>query len=256
MSTPRPLTENEPAIDIRGVSFRFDDGPLVLEDVNLTVDPLDLAIIIGPNGGGKTTLVKLLLGLLQPNTGSVRVLGRDPQRVRRQIGYMPQHAHTDPMFPISVLEVVMMGRLNSVRAFGPPNRRDRQLARQALAAVNASDLASRHFADLSGGQRQRVLLARALACEPQLLLLDEPEAGLDLRVENDFHQLLRGLSKRMTIILVSHDLGFVSKFVKTVICVNRTVDVHPTHTLNGNRINEIYGGEVRMVRHDHSELDH
>ncbi|MFV2073934.1 MAG: metal ABC transporter ATP-binding protein [Thermoanaerobaculales bacterium] len=238
-------------IEIEGLDYRFDNGPLVLENVSLQIARGDFASIIGPNGGGKTTLVKLIIGLLKPTAGRVRVLGHSPVKARPHIGYMPQHAMMDPRFPVRVLDVVMMGRLNPRRSFGAYSRADHHAAAAYLAQVELEDLGKRPFSALSGGQRQRVLLARALVTDPDILLLDEPAANLDQKVERNFFDLLKELNKRLTIVLVSHDLGFVSGFVRTVICVHRQVDVHPTSTLDGRAISEIYEGEVRLVRHDH-----
>lgn len=241
----------DPVVEIDHVSFRFGSGPRVLEDVSLTIEQGDFASVIGPNGGGKTTLVKLIVGLLKPTSGGLRILGTTPEKARTRIGYMPQHAMMDPQFPVRVLDVVMMGRLKARPSVLGYSRADRRAASEALAQVGLEDLGGRPFSALSGGQRQRVLLARALVTGPELLLLDEPASGLDQKVEQDFFDLLRELNRQLTIVLVSHDLGFVSGFVRTVICVHRHVDVHPTAELNGTTISEIYGGAVRMVRHDH-----
>jgi zinc transport system ATP-binding protein len=241
-----------PVIEISDLDFRFDSGPRVLEDVTLQIEDGDFVSIIGPNGGGKTTLIKLIVGLLSPSTGSIRVFNTSPVKARPRIGYMPQHAMMDPRFPVRALDVVMMGRLNPRRSFGTYRRSDRAAAAEALTTVGLEDQGRRPFSDLSGGQRQRVLLARALVTDPELLVLDEPAAGLDQKVEQDFFELLRELSRSRTILLVSHDLGFVAGFVRTVVCVHRQVEVHPTSALDGRAISEIYGGEVRMVRHDHS----
>ena len=240
-----------PVIDVENLSFRFDGGPRVLEDVNLEISAGDFASVIGPNGGGKTTLVKLIVGLLVPTAGRVRVFGLPPAKARPRVGYMPQHAMMDPRFPVRATDVVLMGRLGTGRRFGNYTRDDQQAAAAALAEVGLEDHGVRPFSDLSGGQRQRVLLARALVIKPELLLLDEPAAGLDQKVEQDFFELLQELNRQLTIVLVTHDLGFVSGFVRTVICVHRHVDIHPTSALDGRAISEIYGGDVRMVRHDH-----
>ena len=252
MTTKTPAA---PVIEISGLDFRFGNGPPVLENVNLKVSAGDFASVIGPNGGGKTTLVKLIVGLLSPTAGSIRIFGRPPVKARRRIGYMPQHAMMDPRFPVRAEDVVTMGRLGAGFKFGAYTAADREAARKALTEVGLSKHGSRPFSDLSGGQRQRVLLARALVTDPDLLLLDEPAANLDQKVEQDFFDLLKELNKHLTIVLVSHDLGFVAGFVRTVICVHRQVDVHPTSELDGRRVAEIYGGDVRMVLHDH-RLEH
>ncbi|MFC2144589.1 metal ABC transporter ATP-binding protein [Acidobacteriota bacterium] len=244
-----------PVIEVENLGFRFDGGPPVLEDVNLEIAAGDFASVIGPNGGGKTTLVKLIVGLLSPTAGEVRVFGLSPIKARPRIGYMPQHAMMDPRFPVRAIDVVLMGRLGFGRRFGNYSRADREAAAKALATADLEDLGSRPFSNLSGGQRQRVLLARALVTDPEILLLDEPAAGLDQKVEQDFFELLQELNRRLTIILVTHDLGFVAGFVRTVICVHGHVDIHPTSALDGRAISDIYGGEVRMVRHNH-RVDH
>jgi len=239
------------AIQLDRLSFAYGEGPPVLEDVTLAVQPLDFACIIGPNGGGKTTLLRLVLGLLEATSGTVRVFGSTPRRARPRIGYMPQFAAMDPQFPIQVLDVVLMGRLGPRRRIGRYSTGDRHAARESLGRVGLGGLERQPFSSLSGGQRQRVLLARALTSDPDLLLLDEPAAGLDHKVEQDFFTLLGELNKEKTLVLVSHDLGFVASFVKTVICVHRSVDVHPTSELDGSMIHDLYGGEVRLVHHEH-----
>ena len=237
-------------IEVEGLSFAYD-GPLVLEDVTFSIAHRDFVSVVGPNGGGKTTLLRLMLGLLRPTRGKVRVFGRSPLEVRRRIGYVPQHVQFDPQFPATATDVVLMGRLGIGRSFGPARRKDKEAARQALAEVGLGAYAGRPLGALSGGQRQRVLIARALASEPELLLLDEPTASLDLAVQGDFFDLLHRLNERLTVLLVSHDVGFVSQHVRTVVCVSRHVDVHPTSALDGKAINELYGGPVRYVHHEH-----
>ncbi|NQT89450.1 ATP-binding cassette domain-containing protein [bacterium] len=240
----------EPVVLFDHVSFAYDGLPII-EDACLTIRTNEFLRMVGPNGGGKTTLLRLMLGLLTPRGGRMEVFGTTPVAARPRVGYMPQEAQLDPQFPVSVLDVVLMGRLRTGLQIGPYRRRDREIARRALDEVSLADAAKRSLADLSGGQRQRVLLARALACEPQLLLLDEPTANLDVAVQEELYDLLRRLSERMAIVLVSHDVGFVSTLVQSVICVNRTVAVHPTTALNGNVITDLYGSDVSMIRHDH-----
>jgi zinc transport system ATP-binding protein len=241
----------EPAIEFKRVDFSFN-GTLALEDVSFIVNGGDFASIVGPNGGGKTTILKLVLGLLAPLTGSVSVLGKEPKKARRQIGYMPQYAHFDPSFPVSVLDVVMMGRLGKKRLnprFFSSEDRDNSIG--ALGNVYLERFEDKSFAELSGGQRQRVLIARALVSEPELLLLDEPTANLDRVVERQFYDLLSELNGNgLTVIIVSHDLGFVSRYVKNVVCVNRTVVMHDTAEVDSETVSEFFGGDFRMVHHD------
>lgn len=249
------MSAPEPIVEVADVTFSFDGRHPVLEDASFRIERGDFASVIGPNGGGKTTLLKLLLGLLQPESGRVQVLGDAPARVRHRIGYMPQYAALDRQFPITVQEVVLMGRMTPQRSFRGYSGADRRAAVETLHRVGLVDLARRSFAALSGGQRQRVLLARALVSQPELLLLDEPAAGLDRRVEQDFFALLEELNRDATVILVSHDLGFVRSFVRTVVCVHRRVAVHPTSALDGGAIHDLYEGDVRLVHH-HLEGGH
>ncbi|MBI5763090.1 MAG: ABC transporter ATP-binding protein [Planctomycetes bacterium] len=237
-------------IQTTDLHFRYDSD-VVLENVNITVGPRDFVSIVGPNGGGKTTLLKLILGLLQPRHGSIRVFGLPPEKARQRVGYMPQYAQLDPHFPVSVQDVVLMGRLGIGSSIGPYRRADVDIAHRTLGEVGLAKFARRPFAALSGGQRQRVLISRALACEPDLLLLDEPTSNLDQAVQDDFYDLLRELSKRLTVILVSHDVGFVSTLVQTILCVNRTVSKHCASELSGKTISDLYGGDIAMVHHDH-----
>lgn len=237
-------------IDMRGVTFAYDDAP-VLRDVTLSLPAGDFACFVGPNGGGKTTLLRLLLGLLTPQRGEVFVLGTSPREARRRIGYMPQHSQLDRRFPATAMDVVLMGRLGCGSATGPYSRRDRAAAEKSLHEVGLHDLREQSFSALSGGQRQRVLIARALACEPELLLLDEPTSSLDVTVEEQLYVLLEQLNRRLTIVMVSHDLGFVSTRVKTAVCVNRTVHTHATGDLTGEVIRNLYGREIRLVQHAH-----
>jgi len=239
------------AVKIRRLDFSYHGFP-VLEQVNLEIPEGDLASIVGPNGGGKTTLLKLLLGLLQPLRGSIEIFGRPPAQACREIGYLPQHAHLDPLFPVSVLNVVLMGQLGrpGKSLFRGYSKKAREIALEALSEVGLADCAGKSLHHLSGGQRQRVLIARALATEPRLLLLDEPAANIDPRSEESLYETLARLNRRMTILLVSHDLAMVSRVVKSVVCVNRKVVIHPTSAINGTLLREIYGGDFHLVRHD------
>lgn len=242
-----------PAILLENVTFGYDASPII-RDATVSIPPGDFACIVGPNGGGKTTLLKLMLGLLRPQRGTVRVLGRPPDQVRRRIGYMPQHVQLDPLFPVTALDVTLMGRLGLGRRLGFYGRQDRLEARRALREVGMHDVERCAFSSLSGGQRQRVLIARALACEPDVLLLDEPTSNVDIAVEEQLYALLRELNRRLTIVVVSHDLGFVSTQVKSAICVNRHVHTHPMSDLTGEVIRNLYGREVRTLHQQHVPL--
>lgn len=243
-------------IDVRNMSFSYGSSA-ILEDVTFSVKEREMIGVVGPNGGGKTTLLRLMLGLLKPDKGTITVLGKSPEKSSHRIGYVPQHRLFDPLFPVSVLDVVMMGRVGKSWG-GPFSREDREIAAQALTDVDLYDRHQAAFADLSGGQRQRTLIARALASSAELLFFDEPTANVDSFAEQNIYNLLSKLNEKLTIIVVSHDVGFVSRYVSSVICVNRLVYIHPTCEIDGKSIKDIYGTDLTMVRHDHrcSEKGH
>lgn len=238
---------------MENISFSYGNTP-ILENASFSVPQLELMTIIGPNGGGKTTLLKLMLGLIEPSQGNIEVLGKNVHDARARIGYMPQHIDFDAKFPISTLEVVLMG-LADKRIFGWYGGSERGQARSALDEIGLSGLEKTPFSDLSGGQRQRVLMARAIVSSPDILLLDEPTSNIDAETEERFRDILLRLNRRMTILMVSHDLGFVSNFVKTVICVNKRVLIHPTHALTGEMIHGVYKDDMSAVRHDFHHIN-
>lgn len=238
------------AISVKGVTFSYG-GPVVLEDVNLDVEDGEFLGVVGPNAGGKSTLLRLMLGLLEPTTGSIEVGGRSPSEGSRVIGYVPQYPPFARDFPITVEQTVLLGRLGTARALGGYSRRDRDTADRVMTETEILNIQGRRLNTLSGGQLQRVLLARALASEPKILMLDEPTANLDVRMESDIFELLRNLNQRATIIVVSHDIGFISQYVGRVACVNRTLICHSTLAIDGKVIQELYGGDVHMVEHSH-----
>ncbi|MCU0726163.1 MAG: ATP-binding cassette domain-containing protein [Planctomycetes bacterium] len=248
------MSDPGPVAVIDGVTFWYGDrgnGPPILEDVSLSIEPRDFIGLIGPNGGGKTTLLKLLLGLVTPEIGTVRVLGRSPREVRRRIGYVPQTSQVDVKVPATVLDVVLTGRLG-VSSWGFRHRReDLDRARETMREVGVLEFAERGFGQLSGGQRQRVLIARALCSDAAILLLDEPMAGIDLYMEQGVLETLRGLNDRLPIVLVSHDVGFVSSHVKRVACLNRRLAVHAAGEIGPDIIAEMYRAvtPVRAVGH-------
>ena len=238
-------------ITFNSVTFSYG-GPNVLENATFSIASGDFVSIVGPNGGGKTTLLKLMLGLLTPTTGTVRLFDGAPQQHCRRVGYTPQFLSVDFAFPLTVLDIVSMGRIRTGWRFLWYGRSDRLAAVNALRILKLDEYRNAPFQTLSGGQRQRVLIARALCGEPDILLLDEPTNNIDALSEEILFETLTELNKTMTIALVSHDIGFVSQCVKSVICVNRTVAVHPTSALNGHTIRELYGRhDLHIVRHDH-----
>ena len=242
----RPLTgTGGTVIELAGVSFAYD-GQDVLTDVNLTVRAGDFLAIIGPNGGGKTTLVKLMLGILAPRTGSVRVLGADPRDIRPAVGYVPQHAKVQPSFPVTVQEVVLLGLRRKDGLLAPrrwPCYRPEQKrkALDTLRMVDMADLAGRRFDALSGGQKQRVLVARALVSDPALLLFDEPTSNIDPQGKVCLFDLLAALSTSITIVMVSHDPISASSRISGVAAVNRTLIQNPSRELTPRMLELIYG---------------
>ena len=243
------MDQTKPVISIRDLWFSYD-GRTILEDVLLNIYHKDSVCIVGPNGGGKSTLVKLIIGLLSPERGEVKVFGKPAQVSRLKVGYVPQYVNYDPLFPISVRDVVRMGRLGS-SLFGHYSREDNRIAIEALEEMGLADQSLRPFSALSGGQRQRVLIARALASGGDILILDEPTANIDPHAEEHLFETLSELNKRFTILLVTHDVGFASHFFKRVVCVNRRVVIHPTSALTGALISDMYGSDLHLIRHDH-----
>jgi zinc transport system ATP-binding protein len=239
-----------PIIELKDVSFSFG-GPITLERINLQINEGEFIGVVGPNAGGKSTLLKLILGLLKPTQGKVRVAGKRPELAHRQIGYVPQYPRFTRDFPITVEQAVLMGRLGKTRWWGGYTPKDKDIARRTLHETEMEIHAQRRLNTLSGGQLQRVLLSRALASEPHILILDEPTANIDQRVETEIFDLLKQLNKRMTIIVVSHDIAFVSYYVHRVACLNKTLICHHAAHIDGNLIDELYGSHMHAVEHQH-----
>lgn len=239
-----------PAIEVRGLWLSLG-GWNVLEAIDLTVKQGEFFGLIGPNGAGKTVLLRVLLGLLKPDRGSVRVLGKSPNAARGMVAYVPQHAAFDRRFPIRVLDVVLMGRLGRSRLLRPYTADDRRAARDALGKVGIADLERRQIGELSGGQLQRVLIARALALNARVLLLDEPTANLDSTVAANLYELLNQLAGELTIVLVDHDIGVMSRYVQSVGCLNRRLHHHHGAQPSQEILEKAYGYPVDVLVHDH-----
>ena len=238
---------NDEVINLRNVWVHYDGTP-VLEDVSITVYQHDFLGIIGPNGGGKSTLLRVMLGLVKPSRGEVRVLGGDPEHNRRYIGYVPQYSLFDINFPINVRDVVLTGRAGHA-LFRRYTDQDKELAYNALKMVDMLPFENRQIGELSGGQRQRVFIARALAAGPKVLLLDEPAAGIDARMQTEFYELLEKLKEKMAIVIVSHDITAISIYVDTIACLNRKLFYHGSKEITPEDLMATYQCPVELIAH-------
>lgn len=239
----------EQSVSLTSVSFGFP-GISIFDDVTLDVPCGGLTQVVGPNGGGKTTLARLLLGLLKPQSGVVEVLGAAPEAARGRVGYVPQHSLFDPRFPAVVLDVVLTGRL--ARPFGFYTRSDREAAAATLSELGLSSLAGTAFSALSGGQRQRVLLARALVSSPDLLILDEPTANVDRESAARLETLIRLQKEQLGILLITHDFDFLADSVDRVLCVNRNAHLHERSDLSDDDLTRLFTGHFhQLAEHVH-----
>jgi zinc transport system ATP-binding protein len=243
-------------VEINNVYFSYN-GDTVLEDINLDVRQGDFIAMIGPNGGGKTTLLKIMLGLLKPNSGTIRVNGDSPRKASACIGYVPQDVHINSRFPITALDVVLMGKLDPKKRWARKTAANRREALDTLEQLEMDIHAEKKIGELSGGQRQRVFIARALVTRPKLLLLDEPTASIDTRGQADFFTLLEKLNQEITIVVVSHDLLVVSRYIKSVACVNRRLHYHDQAEITGDMLETMYPCTVEetcpveLITHGH-----
>jgi zinc transport system ATP-binding protein len=244
-------------IEVEDVSFSYHGHP-VLEHVRFQVRAGEYVGIIGPNGGGKTTLLKIMLGLLRPDEGEVRIFGESVSgfRKRHLLGYVPQRAAQEVVhFPVTVDEVVRSGRTARVGLLRRLGRDDLRAVDRAMEVSGVREHRGRPVGTLSGGERQRVFIARALAGEPRVLLLDEPVVGVDIAAKERFYSFLTHLKREMgmTIIFVSHDVGAIAHEVDTVVCLNRTLVCHglPEDFIKEEYLSEVYGRKVRSIFHDH-----
>ncbi|MCF6205501.1 MAG: ABC transporter ATP-binding protein [Sulfurovum sp.] len=212
-------------IEIRDLWFSYEKD-IILENINLSVDPLDFLAIIGPNGGGKSTLLKLMLGLLKPDRGTIRILNTTPSKSLSSIGYVPQNTNVNTDFPIKVLEVVLMGHVGSRRPLFGYGKEEIACAMGALAQVGMQAYAQSKIGDLSGGQRQRVMIARALCAHPKILMLDEPTSSIDIKGQKEIYELLKQLNKSITIVVVSHDISVILEYANKAAHVNKHLAFH------------------------------
>lgn len=241
-------------IKIENLTFGYEKQP-VLEDVNLEVFEKDFLGVIGPNGGGKTTLLKLVLGLVKPDKGSIS-FGKELEGRKKSIGYLPQVRHIDKKFPITVSDVILSGGMmqNSISSKSELKGK----AEKLLKDMGLTALRNKAIGELSGGQMQRVFLCRALISEPKLLILDEPDTFVDNRFEGELYSRLVELNKSIAIILVSHDVGTISSHVKTIACVNKSLHYHPSNHITAEQL-EAYNCPIQVITHGeipHTVLKH
>jgi zinc transport system ATP-binding protein len=212
-------------IDIENLSFSYD-GDLILEDINLTVDEKDFLAIIGPNGGGKSTLLKLILGMLKPKKGSILVLGKASSKNPSHIGYVPQNTNVNTDFPIKVIEVVLMGHVGAKNPLFGYGKDEIACAMGALSQVGMQDFSQSKIGSLSGGQRQRVMIARALCAHPKILILDEPTSSIDIKGQKEIYELLKLLNQSITIVVVSHDISVILEYANKAAHINKRLSYH------------------------------
>jgi len=236
------------AIEVRNLWYAYDNVP-ILQDITFHLEQGDFLGILGPNGGGKTTLLKLLLGILKPNRGVIKILGEAPHDAKNRVGYVPQNTGFNITFPISVFDLALMGRMSPSRMGRRFSAEDRLKVGELLRKVGMWDYRHVPVGKLSGGQRQRVFIARSLATEPQILFLDEPTASVDSEFETNLYELLRELNERVTVVVITHDIGVISRYVKSVACVNRTLMFHGEGRITSEMLEGAYQCPVDLIAH-------
>ncbi len=240
---------NNNIVELKNVSVSLD-GQIILEDINFTLKEKEFLTIIGPNGGGKTTILKIILGLIKPDNGSISVFGTNPCKstsAGKFIGYLPQHINSDLKFPVNVFDVVLIGRYNGL--FKRYSEEDKQKVTEALKITGMENFKDRQIGKLSGGQMQRVFLARALVRDPKLLLLDEPTASADPEMQQSFYKLIKELNEKMAIVIVTHDVSAVLQYGKSVACVNRKLYYHGEKEGAIGKLQEAYKCPIELIAH-------
>ncbi len=240
------MKQPDPIVEITDLCYSTG-GQDILHSINLCVYPGDFVSIIGPNGGGKTTLLRLILGLLKPSRGEIKIAGRPPGKAVTEIGYVPQHVNHNLRFPATALDVVLMGAHEPQHRFRRRDPETRKNAMDILHRLGVGNCAERKIAALSGGQRQRILIARALVCKPELLVLDEPTASIDTKGQTEFYELLKELNKELTILMVSHDLLIVSSYAKSIACLNRCLHYHQSFGSSRDVLDAFYSCSVEEI---------
>jgi zinc transport system ATP-binding protein len=232
-------------IEIRSLSAGYESN-IVLTDIDFSIHENDFIGVIGPNGGGKTTLLKVILGLLKPLRGSI--IFNETLLRRNKIGYLPQMSAGDNSFPVTVMDVVLSGLMINKSVMARITSADRKKAENVIGELGLTEIRKSPLNELSGGQLQRVFLGRAIIGSPALLLLDEPDNFVDATFENDFYQKLHDLNNRMAILMVSHDVGTISSHVKSFACVNRKLHYHPSPEITNEQLSS-YDCPIQLVSH-------
>lgn len=237
------------AVEIQNLNMDYENLN-ALKDLDITIKDKEFIAILGPNGGGKSTLLKVILGLIKPTSGQVKVYGENPHNKRNSIGYVPQFSSFEKTFPINVIDVVLMGRLKfGMNFFRKYSKEDIEYAKGIMNMLQIYELRNRQIGQLSGGQLQKVLIARALCTEPKLLLLDEPTASLDVQSKTSIYSLLKDINKDMTIIVVTHDTGFIFSYIDKIACLNQKLFYHGEPELDRDIMDSVYGCPVDAISH-------
>lgn len=235
-------------VELQAVTAGYEDE-IILRNINFTINENDFIGVIGPNGGGKTTLVKVIIGLIKTASGRVIYHPQDDSAgARRLIGYLPQVSSTDRIFPITVLNVVLSGLARRNRLINHFSKAQLTKVHEMLEKMGIPDLAEKNIGELSGGQLQRVFLCRAIVSDPKLLILDEPNTYVDNKFESDLYKILNELNKRMAIMIVSHDVGTITYFVKTIACVNRELHYHESNIISQEQL-AAYNCPIQIIAH-------
>lgn len=247
-----------PAVfEVKNLTYRIN-GVDIVKNINLIVKKGEYSAVIGPNGGGKTTLIRLLLGLEKKSEGSISLFGKEQKAFKSwdKIGYVPQRvSQVDQYFPATVEEVVKMGRTSKRGLFTRESQEDRDAVELAMQKMDVGNLRDKLVGELSGGQRQRVMIARALASEPEVLILDEPNTGVDMVSQNRFYGLLRELNQKdgMTILFITHDIGVIADDIQSMLCINQTLLAcnNPHEVLSCSEMSKLYGIDAHLIHHHH-----